>query len=104
MPEGEPRDRRQGNPRRAGGPGPGGGAAGGLGGGLVAFAGGRIERGVEVIIEAVKLRERIEDADLCLTAEGALDASSAHGKTVVGVARLARSLGCPCLALAGSVG
>ena len=40
-------------------------------------------------------------ADLCLTGEGAIDAQSAFGKTAVGVARLARSLGCPVLALAG---
>src|SRR5262249_43318479 len=51
-----------------------------------------------------KLRERLADADLCLTGEGALDAQSAFGKTAVGVAALARSLGCPTLALAGSIG
>ncbi len=35
---------------------PGSGAAGGLGGGLVAFAGGRLEGGVNLVIEAVNLR------------------------------------------------
>ena len=74
---------------------PGSGAAGGLGGGLVAFAGGRLEPGVELVIDAVKLAERLENADLCLTGEGAIDAQSAFGKTAVGVARLARSLHCP---------
>jgi glycerate 2-kinase len=83
---------------------PGSGAAGGLGGGLVAFAGGRLERGITLVIEAVKLGERLAGADLCLTGEGALDAQSAFGKTAVGVARLARSLGCPTLALAGMIG
>ena len=71
---------------------PGSGAAGGLGGGLVAFAGGKLEPGVNLIIDAVKLAERLENADLCLTGEGAIDAQSAFGKTAVGVARLARSL------------
>ena len=42
------------------------------------------------MIEAVDLAERLEDADLCLTGEGALDDQSAFGKTAVGVARLAR--------------
>jgi len=83
---------------------PGSGAAGGLGGGLVAFAGGRLEGGVNLVIEAVNLRERLHAADLCLTGEGALDGQSAFGKTAVGVARLAHSLRCPTLAVAGSIG
>ena len=83
---------------------PGAGAAGGLGGGLVAFAGGRLERGVDLVIDAVGLKDRLQGADLCLTGEGSLDAQSAFGKTAVGVARLARSLGCPTLALVGSIG
>ena len=83
---------------------PGSGAAGGLGGGMVAFAGGRLEGGVNLVIEAVNLRERLHSADLCLTGEGALDGQSAFGKTAVGVARLAHSLGCPTLAIAGSIG
>jgi glycerate 2-kinase len=83
---------------------PGAGAAGGLGGGLIAFAGGRLQGGVELLIETVNLRERLRGADLCLTGEGALDAQSAYGKTAVGVARLAHSLGCPTIALAGTIG
>ena len=83
---------------------PGSGAAGGLGGGLVAFASGRLEPGIKLITDAVNLAERLEHADLCLTAEGAIDAQSAFGKTAVGVAQLARSLHCPTLALAGSIG
>jgi glycerate kinase len=83
---------------------PGAGAAGGLGAGLVAFAGGRLEKGVDLILDAVKLRDRLASADLCFTGEGALDAQSAYGKTVVGVASLARALGCPALAVVGSIG
>jgi glycerate kinase len=83
---------------------PGAGAAGGLGGGLVAFASGRLEPGVGLVIDAVNLVRRLQGADLCLTGEGALDASSAFGKTAVGVARMARSLGCPTIALAGTIG
>jgi glycerate kinase len=83
---------------------PGSGAAGGLGGGLAAFAGGRLERGVDLVIEAVNLAGRLPGADLCLTGEGAIDQQSAFGKTAVGVARLAKSLGRPTLALAGVIG
>jgi glycerate kinase len=83
---------------------PGAGAAGGLGAGLVAFAGGALTPGIDLVIDAVGLRDRLRGADLCLTGEGSLDASSAFGKTAVGVARLARELGVPCLALAGMIG
>jgi glycerate kinase len=83
---------------------PGAGAAGGLGGGLVAFAGGRLRPGIDLVIRAVGLADRLAGADLCLTGEGAIDGSSAFGKTAVGVSRLARSLGCPTLALAGTIG
>jgi glycerate kinase len=83
---------------------PGAGAAGGLGGGLVAFASGQLEPGIALVIDAVGLADRLKGADLCLTGEGALDASSAFGKTAVGVARLARTLGIPTIALAGTIG
>jgi glycerate kinase len=83
---------------------PGAGAAGGLGGGLVAFASGRLEPGVSLVIRTLDLADRLRGADLCLTGEGSIDASSAFGKTAVGVARLARSLGCPTIALAGTLG
>ena len=74
------------------------------GGGLVAFAGGKLEPGIDLVIRAVGLADRLRGADLCLTGEGRLDASSASGKTAVGVARLADRLGCPAIALAGSIG
>ena len=83
---------------------PGAGAAGGLGAGLVAFAGGRLTRGAETVIAAVGLRDRLARADLAIVAEGMVDRSSAGGKTAVGVARAARAAGRPVLLLAGSIG
>lgn len=83
---------------------PGSGAAGGLGAGLMAFAGGRLEQGIDLVIEAVGLRDRLKGAMLCFTGEGSLDGQSASGKTAVGVSRLARSLGVPVIALAGVLG
>ena len=83
---------------------PGAGAAGGLGAGLVAFARGRLQGGVSLVIQTVGLVERLRNADLCLTGEGTIDASSAFGKTAVGVGRCARSLNCPTIALAGALG
>ena len=83
---------------------PGAGAAGGLGAGLVAFAGATLRPGIDLVLDAVRLRDHLAGADLCITGEGSLDASTASGKTVAGVARLARSLGVPTIALAGTIG
>ena len=83
---------------------PGAGAAGGLGGGLVAFAGAKLRPGAPLLIETVRLADRLRGADLCLTGEGLLDGSSTHGKTAVAVARLARGLAVPTFVLAGSIG
>jgi len=82
---------------------PGAGAAGGLGAGLVAFCGATLEPGVRIVIETVGLRDRMRGSDLCLTGEGRLDRQTAFGKTPKGVADVARELGVPCVALAGSV-
>ena len=80
---------------------PGAGAAGGLGGGLVAFAGARLQRGVEIVAEAVGLARRLEGADLCITGEGRFDRQSLSGKTAVGVARLASARGVPVMCIPG---
>ncbi len=80
---------------------PGAGAAGGLGAGLVAFAGARLQRGVEIVAEAVDLARRLEGADLCITGEGRFDRQSLSGKTAVGVARLASARGVPVVCIPG---
>jgi len=83
---------------------PGAGAAGGLGAGLVAFLNATLRRGVELVVEAVQLRERLRGCQLVITGEGRLDGQSVFGKTPIGVARVAKSLGIPVIALAGSLG
>lgn len=69
---------------------PGGGAAGGSGAGLVAFLGADVRPGVEVVMDAVGLRQRVSEADLVLTGEGRFDASSMRGKVAAGVIAEAR--------------
>ncbi len=70
----------------------GGGAAGGLAGGLAAI-GARLAPGFDVVAEAVGLEAALEGADLALTGEGKLDATSLEGKVVGGVIAWARDLG-----------
>lgn len=83
---------------------PGAGAAGGLGFGMMAFFGAKLRPGFEIVAEAVNLEERLKGADLCITGEGRLDASSMGGKTAIGVARICKRLGVRCVALVGSAG
>ena len=83
---------------------PGAGAAGGLGAGLVAFTGARLRPGAEMVLEALKLDDRIKGADLVITGEGRLDSQTARfGKGPAAVARHARKAGIPVVALAGGI-
>lgn len=83
---------------------PGVGAAGGLGFAAVAWLGARFRPGIELVAELGGLAEAIRGADLVITGEGRFDAQSLHGKTPMGVARIARAEGVPAIVLAGSLG
>ncbi|MBD3174408.1 MAG: glycerate kinase [Armatimonadia bacterium] len=82
---------------------PGSGAAGGLGGGLMAFLGGELLPGVDIVVDAVDLAGKMDGAHLCLTAEGQLDDQTPYGKTPTGAAKVARQHGVPVIALGGAV-
>ena len=82
----------------------GAGAAGGLGFGLMAFAGAKIQSGVELVIEQTQLAEKIAQADYVLTGEGKIDFQTKFGKTPFGVAQVAKGLNKPVIAFAGLVG
>lgn len=82
---------------------PGSGAAGGLGAGLMAFCHARMSSGFELVSKLTNLEAHISQASIVFTAEGKIDAQTAQGKTISGVARLAQQHGVPVIALAGSV-
>jgi glycerate kinase len=82
----------------------GAGAAGGLGAGLVAFTGAELRPGADMVMDAIRLDDRLRGADLVLTGEGRLDAQTARfGKGPAAVARRARAAGIPVVAIAGAV-
>ncbi|WP_417660222.1 glycerate kinase [Pseudomonas sp.] len=83
---------------------PGVGAAGGLGFAAKAFLKARFRPGVELVAELSGLATALQGADLAITGEGRLDAQTLHGKTPIGVARLAKAAGVPVVVLAGSLG
>jgi glycerate kinase len=83
---------------------PGAGAAGGLGAGFAGVLGATLKPGVEIVLEAVGLDALVADADLVVTGEGRIDFQTVHGKTPIGVARVAKRHGKPVIALAGGLG
>lgn len=82
---------------------PGAGAAGGLGFAFLAYLGGELKPGIQLVLDAVGLEECLRGADLVVTGEGCLDHQTAFGKTPAGVARCAKELGVPVVALAGGI-
>jgi glycerate kinase len=82
---------------------PGAGAAGGLGAGAIAFLGGRLEPGIDLVLDLIGFHDALTGADLVVTGEGKLDAQSLRGKAPHGVARAATAQGVPVVALAGIV-
>lgn len=85
---------------------PGAGAAGGLGAGLLAFTKAELERGVDLIIKATRLKEKVEDADVVFTGEGQIDFQTKYGKTPMGVVTATKEVNedIKVIAISGSIG
>jgi glycerate kinase len=83
---------------------PGAGAAGGLGAGLVAFLDAELKAGVDIVLDIIDFKKRLEGVDLVITGEGMLDGQSIFGKTPVGVSRTAAKKDIPVIAVAGTLG
>jgi len=83
---------------------PGAGAAGGLGAGLSAFLDAELRPGIEIVMEASKIEEKMKDIDLVVTGEGKIDGQTCSGKTPVGVSRIAKKKDIPVIAVAGTIG
>jgi glycerate kinase len=81
----------------------GSGAAGGAGFALLAFLKAEVRRGAELVGELCGLPAALERATICLTGEGSIDAQTLGGKTILGVANLARHARVPVVAFGGSV-
>jgi glycerate kinase len=82
----------------------GAGAAGGLGFAALTFMKASFKPGVQVVAEIGGLAKALQGASLAFTGEGRMDAQTLHGKTPMGVAQIAKGLGVPVFALAGSLG
>ena len=83
---------------------PGAGAAGGMAAGMVALLGARLQMGIETMLDAVRFEQIASDADLIITGEGKLDFQSLRGKVISGVARRAKGMKIPLIAVVGDIG
>jgi glycerate 2-kinase len=81
----------------------GAGAAGGLGFALAAFLGARVERGALLVGKERGLDRALQGAALCATGEGKIDMQTLEGKTVAGVAEMARDAHVRVVAFGGVV-
>ncbi|WP_270659005.1 glycerate kinase [Paraclostridium bifermentans] len=79
----------------------GAGAAGGLGFGFLGFLNSKLESGIKIILDEIKLEEVVKDADIVITGEGRLDNQTAMGKAPIGVAKLGKKHGAKVIAIAG---
>lgn len=80
---------------------PGAGAAGGTGFAALAVLGAELRPGVELVLELVGFGDRLAEADLVITGEGALDEQTLYGKAPAGVAAAAVAAGIPVIAVCG---
>ena len=83
---------------------PGSGAAGGMGGGMLAFFGASLQMGIDTVLEVTGFEGLADGADMIFTGEGKIDSQSLRGKVVIGVARKAKALGIPVVAIVGDIG
>ncbi len=82
---------------------PGAGAAGGLGFACLAFLNAQLRPGVEIVSELRGLDAALSGAMLCCSGEGRIDRQTLRGKTVAGVAKIARRYHVPLIAFAGTL-
>lgn len=82
---------------------PGAGAAGGIGFAFFSFLQGKPFSGIDLILDELRIEEKIRNADLVITGEGRLDAQTVMGKAPIGIARIAKKYGKPVIAFSGCV-
>jgi glycerate kinase len=80
---------------------PGAGASGGMGGGSTFFLNADLHSGIGYIADALKLDEKVKNADYVISGEGKLDEQSFKGKVVSGVLKSCQQNGKPLLLIVG---
>lgn len=79
------------------------GAAGGLAGMFIACYGGRPVSGIREVLRILRLDSHLQKADLVITGEGRVDATTLSGKAPTGILEAARTRGIPVALIGGQV-
>lgn len=82
---------------------PGIGAAGGLGLSLIAFFKAKLVKGIDTVLDIVRIEERIKNADVVITGEGRIDKQTVCGKVPVGIASRTKKYNKPVFAITGYI-
>ncbi|MBQ0138534.1 MAG: glycerate kinase [Kurthia sp.] len=81
----------------------GAGAAGGMGAALLGFLGAEFQQGIQLVLNYLNYREKIQQADLIITGEGQSDEQTLYGKTAMGILQVAKEQGIPCMLMSGHI-
>ncbi|WP_096270166.1 glycerate kinase [Paucisalibacillus globulus] len=81
----------------------GAGAAGGLGAAFSGFLNGKLQSGIDLMLNVIDLEKKIQGVDMVITGEGMLDSQTSMGKAPSGIAQIASSLNIPVIAIVGAI-
>ena len=79
------------------------GAAGGIAAGLMAYLDVSLTEGTQLIINASRIKNVVDDADIIITGEGKIDQQSFGGKTISAITSIAKERKIPVVALCGKL-
>ena len=82
----------------------GGGAAGGLGTALKVFLKGKMQSGIDAMLDLANFDSVIDGASFVITGEGRIDSQSVDGKVISGILKRTSKKQIPTFAIVGSVG
>ena len=80
-----------------------GGAAGAFGAGAYVFFNALIQPGIDTILKLFNFEKEATDADYIFTGEGKIDKQTLYGKTIFGIAQIAKKHNVPIIAITGSI-
>ena len=80
------------------------GAAGGLGFAFYSFLNGNIQKGADVVLDAMQIDSILPNIDYVFTGEGCIDKQSINGKAPIIMAKHAKKFGCKVIGLCGTIG
>ena len=80
----------------------GAGAAGGCGAAVTAFFGGKLKRGIDVVLDQNNFNALLDNADMVVTGEGKFDSQTAGGKAISGIAARTKAKNIPLVVLCGA--